>query len=239
MVCARSQRTRPSLADPAHSCRRPVVDQLARLAAGGDSERHGTRFLQGVVVLFGTYFLSVLGPEIARVGGQRAVALPDLATRSRKPAESQGPALGLALLYGPSGWLFALHAIYLFPGSWWKIVLKLLSAGCSLLTAWRKKQSRSPRSTSEHSKAKLRRTPAGRRWAVQLGTLTFSIGVITGRWALAIDIGIVYSTMTAAAMAWQKLPRSSSFSVRPLVGETRRRSRQPLDACDDCDQHPR
>src|SRR5258708_10961510 len=43
--------------------------------------------------------------------------------------------------------------------------------------------------------------PWGRRWAAQLGMLTFSIGVLTQQWHLAV-IGIVYSYVTAAAM-WE------------------------------------
>src|SRR5262249_16703323 len=41
----------------------------------------------------------------------------------------------------------------------------------------------------------------GRQWATMLGTLTFSIGVLTQQWTIAVS-GIVYSMMTAAAM-WQ------------------------------------
>jgi membrane protease YdiL (CAAX protease family) len=44
---------------------------------------------------------------------------------------------------------------------------------------------------------------AGRRWAAQLGMLTFAIGIATQQWNLAI-VGIVYSWITAAAM-WENL----------------------------------
>jgi membrane protease YdiL (CAAX protease family) len=45
--------------------------------------------------------------------------------------------------------------------------------------------------------------PSGRRWAAQLGMLTFAIGVCTQQWSLAV-VGIVYSWITAAAM-WENL----------------------------------
>jgi hypothetical protein len=45
--------------------------------------------------------------------------------------------------------------------------------------------------------------PSGRRWAAQLGMLSFGIGVCTQQWNLAV-VGIVYSWITAAAM-WENL----------------------------------
>jgi membrane protease YdiL (CAAX protease family) len=53
--------------------------------------------------------------------------------------------------------------------------------------------------TSESGEAQ--RIPQGRRWAAQLGMLTFAIGVFTQQWHIAV-MGIVYSYITAAAM-WQ------------------------------------
>jgi type IV secretory pathway TrbD component len=49
----------------------------------------------------------------------------------------------------------------------------------------------------------VQKIPSGRRrrWAVQLGMLTFSIGVSTQQWHVAV-MGIAYSWITAAAV-WQ------------------------------------
>jgi membrane protease YdiL (CAAX protease family) len=51
------------------------------------------------------------------------------------------------------------------------------------------------------SSGEWEKIPWGRRWATLLGMLTFAVGVLTRQWPLALT-GIVYSTMTAAAM-WQ------------------------------------
>src|SRR5262249_22598685 len=49
--------------------------------------------------------------------------------------------------------------------------------------------------------------------AAQLGMLTFSIGIMTQQWPLAI-VGIVYSLITAAAM-WQNLRARLPFLYDP------------------------
>ena len=43
--------------------------------------------------------------------------------------------------------------------------------------------------------------PTGRRWAAQLGTLSFAFGVMSQQWNVAVT-GVVYSILTAAAM-WE------------------------------------
>ena len=55
--------------------------------------------------------------------------------------------------------------------------------------------------TVPSSSGEPEKIPSGRRWAVQLGMLTFAIGVLTRQWHIAL-MGIVYSYLTAAAM-WQ------------------------------------
>ncbi len=55
--------------------------------------------------------------------------------------------------------------------------------------------------TVPSSSGEPEKIPSGRRWAVQLGMLTFAIGVLTRQWHIAV-MGIVYSDLTAAAM-WQ------------------------------------
>jgi membrane protease YdiL (CAAX protease family) len=90
------------------------------------------------------------------------------------------------------------YAVFLFPSAYWKIALvaiawyffgrSMAEKAVTLVTV--------PSDSGE-----VQKVPSGRRWAAQLGMLTFAIGVITEQWHLAI-MGIVYSYITAAAM-WQ------------------------------------
>jgi hypothetical protein len=153
-------------------------------------------YLCGAGILFGTYFLLILGP---------------------KSLTSEGTALwisltwprGLESLLKAKAWLWAMIstalvmlifavAIWRFPASSWKILLvgvgwfffsrSMAEKSVTLVTV-----------TSESGEAQ--KVPNGRRWATMLGMLTFSIGILTQQWHLAV-IGVVYSMITAAAM-WQ------------------------------------
>ena len=153
-------------------------------------------YLCGAAILLGTYFLWILGP---------------------KSLTSEGTALWIALTW-PRGlesllkakaWLWSListgivamvlcYAAFLFPANVWQIVLvgigwfffsqSMAEKAVTLVTV--------PSSSGEAEKI-----PMGRRWAAQLGMLTFAIGILTQRWHIAI-MGIVYSYLTAAAM-WE------------------------------------
>ena len=153
-------------------------------------------YLCGAGILFGTYFLWILGP---------------------KSLTSEGSALWIALTW-PRGlesllkakaWLWSMiasamvalvlcYAAFQFPHEIWQIVLvgvgwfifgrSMAEKTVTLVTV--------PSSSGEPEKI-----PSGRRWAAQLGMLTFSIGVLTQQWQLAV-VGIVYSYITAAAM-WE------------------------------------
>lgn len=153
-------------------------------------------YLCGAAILFGTYFLWVLGP---------------------KSLTSEGTALwisltwprGLESLLKAKAWLWSLissamvalilgYSAYLYPAHIWKIALvgigwfffarSMAEKTVTLVTV-----------TSESGEPK--KIPSGHRWAAQLGMLTFAIGILTQQWNLAI-VGIVYSFITAAAM-WQ------------------------------------
>jgi membrane protease YdiL (CAAX protease family) len=153
-------------------------------------------YLCGAAILFGTYFLWILGP---------------------KSLSSEGSALWIALTW-PRGmesllkakaWLWSMissglvllvlgYAAFLYPASIWKITL--VGIGWFLFS----------RSMAEKTVTLVTVTSAsgepekisrGRRLAAQLGMLTFSIGILTQQWQLAI-VGIVYSSVTAAAM-WE------------------------------------
>lgn len=165
-------------------------------------------YLCGVAIFFGTYFLWVLGP---------------------KSLQSEGPALWIALTW-PRGleellkakaWLWSKissglvvlvlgYTAWIFPGDLWKIALvgvgwyffsrSMADKSVTLVTV-----------TSESGETE--RVPSGRRWAAQLGMLTFAIGIVSGQWQLAI-IGIVYSYITAAAM-WQNFRARLPFLYDP------------------------
>ena len=153
-------------------------------------------YLCGTAIVFGTYFLWILGP---------------------KSLSSEGSALWIALTW-PRGlesllkakaWLWSLislgivalvlgYAVFLFPAQAGKIALvgvgwfffgrSMAEKSVTLVTV-----------TSPSGEAE--KIPRGRRWAAQLGMLTFAIGVLTQQWHVAI-MGIVYSYITAAAM-WE------------------------------------
>jgi membrane protease YdiL (CAAX protease family) len=153
-------------------------------------------YLCGVAIFFGTYFLWVLGPKsLASEGSALWIAL----TWPR----------GLENLLKAKAWLWSListgivalvlgYACFLFPADIWKIALvgvgwyffgrSMAEKAVTLVTV-----------TS--SSGEVEKVSSGRRWGAQLGMLTFSIGVLTQQWNIAI-MGIVYSWITAAAM-WQ------------------------------------
>jgi membrane protease YdiL (CAAX protease family) len=153
-------------------------------------------YLCGVGILFGTYFLWILGPKsLASEGSALWIAL----TWPR----------GLESLLKAKAWLWSLissalvavvlcYAAFLFPGEIWKITLvgigwfffgrSMAEKTVTLVTV-----------TSESGEPQ--KIPGGRRAAAQLGMLTFCIGVMTQQWNLAV-VGIVYSYLTAAAM-WE------------------------------------
>jgi len=153
-------------------------------------------YLCGVGILFGTYFLWILGP---------------------KSLSSEGSALWIALTW-PRGlesllkakaWLWSLissglvavvlcYAAFLFPTESWKIAL----VGIGWFFFGRSMAEKTVTLVTVTSASGEReQIPWGRRWAAQLGMLTFCVGVLTQQWHIAV-VGIVYSYMTAAAM-WE------------------------------------
>jgi len=169
-------------------------------------------YLCGAGILFGTYFLWILGP---------------------KSLSSEGTALWIALTW-PRGlesllkakaWLWSListgmvalvlgYAIYVYPKHAPEIVLvgigwfffsrSMAEKTVTLVTV-----------TSESGEPQ--KIPAGRRWAAQLGMLTFAIGILTQQWNLAV-VGIVYSFITAAAM-WQNFRARLPYLYDPWSEE--------------------
>lgn len=153
-------------------------------------------YLCGVAILFGTYFLWVLGP---------------------KSLSSEGSALWIALTW-PRGlesllkakaWLWSLlssamvgivliYAAFLYPAEIWKIAI----AGAAWFFFGRSMAEKTVTLVTVTSESgEQQPVPKGHKWAAQLGMLTFAIGVFTQQWHIA-TMGIVYSYITAAAM-WQ------------------------------------
>lgn len=150
----------------------------------------------GAAILFGTYFLWVLGPKsLASEGSALWIAL----TWPR----------GLESLLKAKAWLWSLiaagivtlvlcYAAFQFPTNLWGIIL----VGAGWFFFGRSMAEKTVTLvTVPSSSGEVEKIPSGRRWAAQLGMLTFAIGVLTQQWHLAV-VGIVYSYITAAAM-WE------------------------------------
>ena len=169
------------------------VFNLRRLFSNAES---AWNYLCGAGILFGTYFLWVLGP---------------------KSLSSEGTALWIALTW-PRGlesllkakaWLWSMisngvvalvlcYAAYQFPANLWQILL----VGIGWFFFGRSMAEKTVTLVSVASQSgEAQPIPRGRQWAAQLGMLTFAIGILTQQWHIAV-MGIVYSYVTAAAM-WQ------------------------------------
>lgn len=165
-------------------------------------------YLCGAAICFGTYFLWVLGPKSLTSEGQ-ALWIPLTWPK------------GLEGLLKAKAWLWAMistgivvlvmgYAAILYPRDIWKIALVLL--GWFLFA-----RSMAEKSVTlvrvASSSGEMQKTPTSTRWATQLGMLTFSIGIITQQWNLAV-VGIVFSYITAAAM-WQNFRARLPFLYDP------------------------
>ena len=162
----------------------------------------------GAAILFGTYFLLTLGP---------------------KSLASEGPALWLA-----QTWPLGLEGLMKAKAKFWTVLACALVGVAFLFAAWRFPAhlagiaavavlwgvfARSladkavTLATVTSSSGEPERLPGWMRWTSLLGILSFSIGVITAQWSLAIA-GVVYSIVTAAAM-WQVFRHRLPFLFDP------------------------
>jgi membrane protease YdiL (CAAX protease family) len=152
--------------------------------------------LSGAAVIFGTYFLWVLGPRsLASEGAALWIAqtwprgMEDLLkAKARLWFMISSLIVGSILLF----------AAIRFPSELWKLALvgigwaafgHSMAEKCVTLVAVTKEN------------GETEKIPVGRRMAAALGMLSFGIGILTQQWQLAA-LGIVYSWITAAAM-WQ------------------------------------
>lgn len=172
----------------------------------------GWNYLCGAAILFGTYFLWILGPKsLASEGTALWISL----TWPR----------GLESLLKAKAWLWSListgivalvllYSAFLFPSDAWKILL----VGIGWFFFGRSMAEKTVTLVSvPSSSGETEKIPWTRRWAASLGMLTFSIGVLTQQWHIAV-MGIVYSWVTAAAM-WQNFRARLPFLYDPWSEE--------------------
>lgn len=153
-------------------------------------------YLCGAAIIFGTYFLTVLGPRsLASEGSALWIALTwPRGLESLLKAKARLWTLISSCIVG----LILCYAAYQFPADIWSVALV---GGGWVLFARSMADKAVTLATVTGPSGEAATIPAGRRWAIYLGTLTFAIGVLTLQWSVAVT-GIVYSMMAAAAM-WQ------------------------------------
>ncbi len=168
----------------------------------------GWNRLCGVGVLVGTFFLATIGPKSLHSEGSAlwlALTWPRgleslLRAKARLWAWLSclvvGAVLGLAAILFPA----AIGPIALVGLGWLVFARSMADKAVTLATV-------------TAASGEPGAVPANRQWATQLGTLTFAIGVMSRQWQLAL-VGIVYSTITAAAM-WQNFRARLPFLYDP------------------------
>jgi membrane protease YdiL (CAAX protease family) len=154
--------------------------------------------LCGAAVVFGAYFLWVLGPRsLASEGAALWIALSwPRGVESLLKAKARLWSLIASAMVGS----VLCYAAFRFPEHIWQIA----HVGVGWFAFSRSMAEKAVTLvTVAASSGEPEKIPWGRRWATQLGMLTFGCGVLTQQWTVAFS-GIVYSSMTAAAM-WQNL----------------------------------
>ena len=170
--------------------------------------RESWQSFSGIAVVFGTYFLWVLGPRSLASEGQ---ALWVAQTWPRGLEDLMKAKARLWFLIATLIVLLILtFGMVRFPSDTWKIAL--IAVGWMLFG-----RSMAEKSvtlvTVTSSSGEQEPIPKGRRYAAALGMLTFAVGILTARWHLAV-IGIVYSWITAAAM-WENFRARLPFLFDP------------------------
>jgi membrane protease YdiL (CAAX protease family) len=162
----------------------------------------------GTAVMFGTYFLFILGPRSLASEGPAlwmAWTWPQGMEELLKAKARLWSMLASVLVFLVLG-----TAVVLFPADWWQVML--VGVGWYFFSHSLAQKSvtlvMKPSDSGEPEPA-----PRGRQWAASLGTFTFAIGILTQQWTLAL-VGIVYSWLTAAAM-WQNFRARLPFLFDP------------------------
>lgn len=165
-------------------------------------------YLSGAALIFGTYFLWILGPRSLASEGQ---ALWLALTWPRGLEALMKAKARLWFLIATTLVMVVLaYAMMRFPHDAWKVLLVAIG----WVAFGRSMSEKSVTLVSATSSSgEPEPIPWGRRWAALLGTFTFAVGVLTQRWQIAV-IGIVYSWVTAAAM-WQNFRARLPFLFDP------------------------
>jgi membrane protease YdiL (CAAX protease family) len=165
-------------------------------------------YLCGVAVLFGTYFLWVLGPKSLASEGS-ALWIAETWPRGLESLLKAKAWLWSMISYAVVA-LILLYAAILFPAHIGQIIL----VGVGWVIFGRSMAEKAVTLvTVQYASGEVEKIPRGRRWATQLGMLTFAIGILTQQWQIAM-MGIVYSWITAAAI-WQNFRAHLPFLYDP------------------------
>lgn len=153
-------------------------------------------YLCGAGILFGTYFLWILGPKsLASEGNALWIALTW--PRGMEALLKAKAWLWSLISYGIVGIVLA-YAAFLYPEDAWKIAL----VGVGWFFFGRSMAEKTVTLVSVNSSSgEPEKISWGRRLAAQLGMMTFALGIMTRQWHIAL-MGIAYSVMTAAAI-WE------------------------------------
>jgi membrane protease YdiL (CAAX protease family) len=158
--------------------------------------RHGWHLMAGASVLFGSYFLLILGPRSLLSEGA-ALWIPLTWPRGLEAllrAKARLWWLASLVVVAPP---LVLTAVW-FPSDAWRVaVVELLWVAFARSLA----EKTVTLVTAPSSSGDAERVPTGRRLAATLGTFSFGVGLLSRQWSLAV-VGVVYSWLTAAAM-WQ------------------------------------
>lgn len=162
----------------------------------------------GAAILCGTYFLVVLGPRsLASEGAALWIATTwPLGLESLLKAKARLWWFVASLIVG----MVMIFAVFLFPADWWRIAL---AGGGWLFFGHSLAEKTVTLVSATSSSGEPEPVPQGRQWTAMLGTLTFSSGVISGNWSIAM-VGVVFSSLTAAAI-WQNFRERLPFLFDP------------------------
>jgi len=164
--------------------------------------------MTGAVVVFGSYFLIVLGPR-SLISEGAALWIPLTWPRGLESLLKAKARLYWLVALVIASPLLLITAIR-FPADAWKVAL----AGALFAVFGRSLAEKSvtlvgaPSSSGEPEPV-----PRGRRWAALLGTLTFGVGILSQQWHLVL-VGVVYAALTSAAM-WQNFRARLPFLFDP------------------------
>lgn len=167
----------------------------------------------GAAILFGTYFLLVLGPKSLSSEGSAlwiAMTWPRGLEWTLRAKARLWTALSTALVALPLAW-----AVWHFPSD---APAVLLVGAAWVLFAYGMAMKTVTLATAPGASGEPEPVPKSRQMATWLGTLTFSVGVLSRQWPMAIA-GIVYSNLAGAAM-WQNFRARLPFLFDPWSERT-------------------